>query len=574
MRFATRTFLLSFLPFAMLLTGSFWAVRTAALGAVRDGLRASVHDNQVALSRERARHQRETARVLRVVTENAALKAGFQLLLTERRARGDARRTVEDQLAEICSALEFDLLVVFGPEGEALAGVRRVDGRISALDLTREHPPHEGFFSNESGSYLLSSAPINQGGENLGSLSAGERFDLSDVGAPAVLTRAGNVVESNTKGVSKADLAEAFQDCDPAVECEVRLNGETYLSVPMENWPGEDSAASGAPRDAYLLRGLRSVDAASRPVQASLRSIFYSAGFTALLAALGLSVISSRSIVRPISTLVEHLRAGAKTGVLPELKADGIRIQEIRELAEGFDQAASAVRQGREQLVQAYVEFVGSLAQALDARDQYTAGHSWRVSEYSRAIAREMNLPGDDIATLRIAALLHDIGKMGISDSVLQKPGKLTPEEAALIEEHPVIGRRILEGVHGFQPYLAAVELHHENWDGSGYPRGLKGEETPLAARIVKVADAYDAMTSDRPYRKGMTHEDALQVLRRHSGTQMDAAVVSALARIPGLGTLARSNGPGGRDSLRSLADAVRRQTPAAEPIVLEETQT
>jgi putative nucleotidyltransferase with HDIG domain len=177
-------------------------------------------------------------------------------------------------------------------------------------------------------------------------------------------------------------------------------------------------------------------------------------------------------------------------------------------------------------LSEAVVEFIESLTSALDARDPYTAGHSRRVSQYACAIARAIQLPPQEIEVIRIGALLHDIGKIGVRDSILQKPGKLTEEENSQIQEHPTIGRKILEGVQGFQPYLPIVELHHENWDGTGYPRRLRREDAPLAARIVKIADAYDAMTSDRPYRRGMGHEEALAVIARCSGTQMDPDIV------------------------------------------------
>jgi putative nucleotidyltransferase with HDIG domain len=174
------------------------------------------------------------------------------------------------------------------------------------------------------------------------------------------------------------------------------------------------------------------------------------------------------------------------------------------------------------------VQFVGSLAQALDARDAYTAGHSRRVSEYSCAIARAMNLPPEMLEKIRVGALLHDVGKIGISDLVLQKPGRLTPEEEELIRQHPVIGKKILANVEGLDPYLNIVELHHENWNGTGYPHGLKQTDIPLDARIVKVADAYDAMTSDRPYRRGMDHVQALAILEGAAGVEMDTAVVEA----------------------------------------------
>jgi HD-GYP domain-containing protein (c-di-GMP phosphodiesterase class II) len=143
-----------------------------------------------------------------------------------------------------------------------------------------------------------------------------------------------------------------------------------------------------------------------------------------------------------------------------------------------------------------------------------------------------MHLSSEEIAVIREGALLHDVGKIGISDRVLQKPGALSNEEFELIRRHPLIGRKIIERVEGLAPYLSIVELHHENQDGSGYPWRLAGSGIPLDARIVHVADAYDAMTSDRPYRKGMTPDRALVILRENAGTQFDPEVVSAFARL------------------------------------------
>jgi len=176
---------------------------------------------------------------------------------------------------------------------------------------------------------------------------------------------------------------------------------------------------------------------------------------------------------------------------------------------------------------------VGSLAHALDARDQYTAGHSRRVSELSCALASALKMQDQDVERIRAGALLHDIGKIGVADSVLQKPGRLTDAEFALVKEHPVIGRRILEGVGGFADFLPAVELHHENWDGTGYPKGQCGYETPIDARIIHVADAYDAMTTNRSYRSGMTHERAISELTKYSGIQFDPELVEVFVNLP-----------------------------------------
>ena len=239
-----------------------------------------------------------------------------------------------------------------------------------------------------------------------------------------------------------------------------------------------------------------------------------------------------------------------------EFRPDDAAVFEMRRLIESFNRAAGSIREGRANLTLAYVEFVQSLASALDARDPYTAGHSNRVSDMSRALARAMELPAEVVERVRVGALLHDIGKIGIADAVLRKPGRLTAEEFAIVSEHPVIGRRILEGVHGFCPYLPAVELHHENWDGTGYPHGQSGKTTPVDARIIHVADAYDAMTTDRPYRNGMTHEEASRVLNANAGTQFDPEVVHRFNQLEDqqCGTGWAGPGAGGRsDMLKGL---------------------
>ena len=257
------------------------------------------------------------------------------------------------------------------------------------------------------------------------------------------------------------------------------------------------------------------------------------AAFAVVILALLCSYASAESIVRPVAAIVAHLRKAGRGGVFPEFTNNISSISEIRELTEAYNRAAGSVRHAHEDLRGAYVEFVGSLANALDARDRYTAGHSQRVSDLSCAVAKALGLHEREIEMIRIGALLHDIGKIGIGDAVLQKPGRLTDEEFALIQEHPVIGRRILEGVQGFVPYLAAVEFHHENWDGTGYPNKQSGTRTPIEARIIHVADAYDAMTTNRSYRAGMTREKAMCILIEHAGTQFDPHIVALFSDLP-----------------------------------------
>ena len=369
--------------------------------------------------------------------------------------------------------------------------------------------------------YQVASVPIDQGAENLAMLSVGEVFDFSEFTTPTVLLHDGHVLKSSIGGISLPEVEAAMSHCQGRAECNVQLRGVNYISLPMQNIPLGDG---------YVLRSLQDLDSAVRPVQSILKKVFATVALGAVLVAFFVSMASSGSIVQPIATVVEHLREAERTGDLPEFHAESSPVQEIRRLIESFNRAAVVIRDGRESLTLAYVEFVQSLASALDARDPYTAGHSHRVSEMSRAIARAMGLPPEIVERVRVGALLHDIGKIGIPDGLLRKPGRLTAEEFAIVAEHPVIGRRILKGVHGFSPYLPAVELHHENWDGTGYPHGQSGETTPVDARIIHVADAYDAMTTDRPYRPGMTHEQALAAIAGHAGTQFDPEVVRHFA--------------------------------------------
>lgn len=166
--------------------------------------------------------------------------------------------------------------------------------------------------------------------------------------------------------------------------------------------------------------------------------------------------------------------------------------------------------------------FLTALAHSVDARDPYTHGHSHRVATFGREIARELRSTQSFVDDVYFGGILHDIGKIGIEDYILKKEGKLTDEEYERIKEHPVIGYQILKQSGVFEELLPAIRSHHERIDGKGYPDGLKGEEIPLIARILAVADAFDAMVSDRPYRKGMPVEEALSRIDSGSGTQFD----------------------------------------------------
>ncbi len=190
------------------------------------------------------------------------------------------------------------------------------------------------------------------------------------------------------------------------------------------------------------------------------------------------------------------------------------------------------LRTKQAQLSDLYLATVKSLALAIDAKDQYTHQHILRVQHYSEALATEMGLKGDEYEAVSTGALLHDIGKLGVPEYVLLKPGKLTKDEFDKVKLHPEIGAAILEPVPFPWPVLPAVKSHHERWDGKGYPEGLSGENIPLIARILSVADVYDALTSSRSYRIAWDHEKAKSTIIESSGTQFDPKVVEAFERI------------------------------------------
>jgi putative nucleotidyltransferase with HDIG domain len=188
--------------------------------------------------------------------------------------------------------------------------------------------------------------------------------------------------------------------------------------------------------------------------------------------------------------------------------------------------AAAAIDNARlyEDLQSTFQQTIESLARTIDKMDRYTAGHSERVATYAAALARWIGLSPDKVENVRQAALMHDIGKIGCVMN-LNKPGKLTQDEYEIFKKHPVYGRDILDPIRFLEPVIPGVHLHHERWDGRGYPIGLKGDDIPLIARIISVADTYDAMTSDRAYRRALPHEVTVNEILRCSGTQFDPNV-------------------------------------------------
>jgi putative nucleotidyltransferase with HDIG domain len=190
-------------------------------------------------------------------------------------------------------------------------------------------------------------------------------------------------------------------------------------------------------------------------------------------------------------------------------------------------------RQMEAEMQRSYRATLDALLAALDIRDTETEGHSERVAAYTMAIANRLKLSTDDLKAIELGALLHDIGKIGVPDSILHKPGPLTPEEWEVMKQHPVIGYRMCMKIDALRPATPIVLHHHERWDGKGYPHGLAGEAIPLGARIFAIADTLDAMTSDRPYRKALSFAQAREEIIRCSKEQFDPEMVKVFLEIP-----------------------------------------
>ena len=206
-----------------------------------------------------------------------------------------------------------------------------------------------------------------------------------------------------------------------------------------------------------------------------------------------------------------------------------------RDLNEIYHRERTRTKQLEEalsELEESYLATVKTLAFVVEAKDTHTRSHLDRAHDYAVALAQRVAPELASDQTLRYGFFLHDIGKIGIPERVLSKPGPLTDEEWAIMRTHPVLGAQILSPVKFLHPALPIVEAHHEKWDGTGYPRGLKGEQIPLGARIFALVDAFDAMTSDRPYRRAKSFEQAVDQIAAGSGTQFDPEVVGAFVEL------------------------------------------
>ena len=255
--------------------------------------------------------------------------------------------------------------------------------------------------------------------------------------------------------------------------------------------------------------------------------------------------LAAKTITYPIDLLTQAARSIAQRDFTQ--RAEIHSHTEIDELADTFNQMAEDIqryignlKRASEQNRQLFIDSIEMIAAAVDAKDPYTKGHSGRVSQFSVILAREIGLEEEEVDKIRISATLHDVGKIGIEDRVLKKPGVLTNEEFDIMKRHTVMGYEIVRQVKQLTEMLPGIRWHHEALNGRGYPDGVKGDELPLMVRIIAVADTFDAITTDRPYQAGSEFPKALEILRKHAGTKYDPIVVDAMHSAMAKGSLAK----------------------------------
>ncbi len=251
------------------------------------------------------------------------------------------------------------------------------------------------------------------------------------------------------------------------------------------------------------------------------------------LVALGLGFILSRRVINSLQELA-HISSEISDGKL-SVRSEVHGGDEIAQLGSNFNHMAESIeslvrklKHALRQNQELFLETIRTLAAAIDAKDPYTKGHSERVSAFSMAIARHLGLGFDEVFHVRIAAILHDVGKLGIEDGILNKPGGLTDEEYEVMRRHPGIGAQIMAPISKLKSIIPGIRNHHETWDGNGYPDKLQGEQIPMVARIIGVADTFDAMTTNRPYQKAMSFTHVTEKMKSMAGTRFDPTVVEA----------------------------------------------
>jgi putative nucleotidyltransferase with HDIG domain len=529
-RLVVRTSVAMFAVVAMVLTAGLLLIAIQGRAYVRGTVTDKLSAGQRMLAALEQRQSRELQAQVEVLAESPTLKAAVDIYQAEIRrsdasTRAELIRTIERELGKLAARIQPDVLAVSDSTGMVLA----VAGRHHAGWPSFIAPPaakdRESVVTLPSGLFQRISAPLALQDVEIGTLSVATAMDdgyaqrMSTLsGASTLVTSEGRVIATTLPDQAVRALNATLLQQLPAAST-VRL-ADTEYAVGLVMQAGQATVYT-----------LDSIDGAVAPVISRAFGPMIWLAVAAFGVAALVSVGTARTLARPIDTLSRSLSAMAQSRAFESALATTGSSLEVDALTRTFNSMMETVSAAEAETQSTYVGAIRALALALDARDPYTAGHSERVSAISVAVGRQMGLGADELEVLRLGALLHDIGKIGISDNVLRKPDALTAEEFELIKEHPALGARMLRTVPFLTQHLPIVELHHERPDGRGYPLGLTADEIPTLARIVHVADAFDAMTSARAYRPALDCGYAVRELWRCAGTQFDAEVVQALVQ-------------------------------------------
>jgi putative nucleotidyltransferase with HDIG domain len=544
-RLVARTLGVTFVTVAAILSAVFVILTIEARARVR-----STEIAKMAVA-ERAFHALETERTnqqlaaIATVAENPTLKAAMDTYFTESEFSGlgsdqeaALRDTVTGEARKLANLTAADVLAIVDPDGRVFtsAGPLSPQWRSGTplVSLSEWTSSPQGVIVLPGGAFRYLGAPLRFGEHEVGALVIGTALDTDYARELGTLSGSDVAIAVGGAVVASTLPAHAWAAAREAVEhpgTTQRINDQEYAVQTLFT------------SDQARIVTMASIEAGSATATREALGVL---GMVALgafaLAAFG-SVWLAHVLSGPIDRLSRDIEViVASRDLTQPLRPTGTS-RELDSLAQAFNDLTRALSAAETETRAAYVGSIRALAAMLDERDAYTAGHSERVSDLSLRIGHELSLPEAQLEVLRLGALLHDIGKIGVSDTVLSKPSSLTAEEYEHLKRHPAIGARILRQVPFLAPHIPIVELHHERPDGRGYPFGLRGHEIPLAARIVHVADAFDAITSARAYRAARTEAQAVEELVRWAGTDFDPTCVTAL--------LAALRRPGGRGEFR-----------------------
>jgi putative nucleotidyltransferase with HDIG domain len=532
-RLVVRTLAATFATVATVLCITFVLITIEVRDRVRSAVTQNLASTQDLFSQVERNRQRELHTRVTTLAATADLRATVEGYQGGPRTPADPRKWtggIQRQVQRVADQTEADVVAVADPRNITLASAGNlswawpVDREVEVQGIGADGKGGDGVVKVPGGVFRVVVAPLTLAGDSVGRLFLASSLDKRYAAELQHLTRAeiAIVVNGRLEATTLPARAESGLASLGSRETDgiVVLEGEQFAFLRF--FELGDTA----------FYALESVDAAAAAATwEALRVLGYIGAGAMLLAAVA-SLWLARTLTRPIDRLSASLSEMATAGRFDERLTPSGTSLELDALATTFNDMMSSLAAAQAETQGAYLGAIRALAMTLDARDPYTAGHSERVATLSVSIGRQMGLPSVDLDILRLGALLHDIGKIGLSDDVLRKPDRLTDEEFELIKMHPTLGARILKSVPFLAPHLPIVELHHERLDGKGYPQGLRGDETPLLARIVHVADAYDAITSARAYRFARSSSDAIAELWHCRGSDFDPAVVDAFIQV------------------------------------------